>query len=102
MTSGALLREARLRAGLTQAELSARSGRDRAQIARWERDQVAPSFESLRELVHACGFDLSLKLEPLDTSQDEGLQESLLLSPQERVNQMLIELGEAPRRRRRG
>jgi transcriptional regulator with XRE-family HTH domain len=102
MTSGALLREARLRAGLTQAELSARSGRDRAQIARWERDQVAPSFESLRELVHACGFDLSLKLEPLDTSRDEGLQKGLLLSPQERVNQMLAELGEGPRRRRRG
>ena len=40
-----LIREARLRAGLSQVELSERSGKDRAQLARWERDVVQPSFE---------------------------------------------------------
>ena len=65
MTSGTLIREARLRAGLSQVELSERSGKDRAQIARWERDVVQPSFETLRELVRACGFDLETTLVPL-------------------------------------
>ena len=51
MTSGLLIREARLLAGLSQDELGARVGKDRAQIARWERGAVEPSFETLRELV---------------------------------------------------
>jgi transcriptional regulator with XRE-family HTH domain len=45
MKSGALLQEARLRAGLTQQQLAERTGRDRAVIARWEQEVVAPSLE---------------------------------------------------------
>lgn len=91
MTSGTLIREARLRAGLSQGELSERSGKDRAQIARWERDVVQPSFETLRELVRACGFDLELALVPYeaDRQKEARLQETLERSPQERVQAML-------------
>jgi len=90
MTSGTLIREARLRAGLSQGELSERSGKDRAQIARWERDVVQPSFETLRELVRACGFDLETSMVPYETDekQDARLQKSLLRSPQERLQAM--------------
>lgn len=80
-----MLREARLRAGLSQGELGERVGLQRAQIGRWERDAVAPSFETLRELVRACGFDISSRLTPFDTSEDEELRENLLLTPKERV-----------------
>ena len=66
MTSGTLIRQARTRAGLSQIELSERSGKDRAQIARWERDVVQPSLETLRELLRACGFDLELTLVPYE------------------------------------
>jgi transcriptional regulator with XRE-family HTH domain len=85
-----LIREARLRAGLSQVELSERSGKDRAQLARWERDVVQPSFETLRELVRACGFDLETTLVPyqLDEPQDARLRKSLLRSPQERLQAM--------------
>ena len=62
MRSADLIREARLRAGLTQYELAERSGRDRSVIARWEQGGVAPSVETLVELVRACGFDLPLEL----------------------------------------
>lgn len=91
MTSGTLIREARLRAGLSQVELSERSGKDRAQIARWERDVVQPSFETLRDLVRACGFDLEASLVPyqVDAGQDARLQTALLQSPQERLQAML-------------
>ena len=58
MTSGLLIREARLLAGLSQGELGDSGRQDRAQIARWERGAVEPSFETLRQLVRACGFEL--------------------------------------------
>jgi transcriptional regulator with XRE-family HTH domain len=91
MTSGTLIREARLRAGLSQVELSERSGKDRAQIARWERDVVQPSFETLRELVRACGFDLETSLVPYeaDSRHDARLQKALQRTPQERLQAML-------------
>jgi hypothetical protein len=91
VTSGTLIREARTRAGLSQVELSQRSGKDRAQLARWERDVVQPSLETLRELLQACGYDLELSLIPYeaDTRHDAALEKKLLRSPQERLQAML-------------
>jgi transcriptional regulator with XRE-family HTH domain len=85
MRSGDLIREARLRAGLTQYELAERSGRDRSVIARWEQGAVAPSVETLVELVRACGFDLPLELVPRESVGDERLRKNALLSPERRV-----------------
>ena len=92
MRSASLIREARLRAGLTQAELAARSGRDRSVIARWEQGTVAPSVETLVELVRACGLDLPLALVPYETSGDERLRKNLVLSPERRLRRMLTGL----------
>ena len=81
-----------MRAGLSQVALSERSGKDRAQIARWERDVVQPSLETLRELLQACGFDLELSPVPflaLDRRQDARLHKSLERTPQERLQAML-------------
>lgn len=92
MTSGTLIRQARLRARLSQAQLSERSGKDRAQIARWERDVVTPSLETLREVLQACGFDLDMQLvlyEPPDERDDARLREELARTPQERIQAML-------------
>lgn len=92
MTSGTLIRQARTRAGLSQGDLSARSGKDRAQIARWERDVVTPSLETLRELLHACGFDLDLSLVPYrgrDAQLEGRLGKALERTPQERLQAML-------------
>ena len=86
MRSAALIREARLRAGLTQAELAERTGRDRSVIARWEQAAVAPSVETLTELVRACGFDLPLELEPLETN--ERVKKNAMLSPERRVHRL--------------
>ena len=87
--SATLIREARLRAGLTQAELAERSGRDRAAIARWERGGVAPSVETLVELLRACRYDLPLVLVPYETAGDERLSKNTMLSPERRVQRML-------------
>jgi transcriptional regulator with XRE-family HTH domain len=87
--SADLIREARLRAGLTQYELAERSGRDRSVIARWEQGVVAPSVETLLELVRACGFDLPLELAPYEPAQDARLEKNALLSPERRVQRLL-------------
>jgi transcriptional regulator with XRE-family HTH domain len=92
VTSGTLIRQARMRAGLSQVQLSERSGKDRAQIARWERDVVTPSLETLREVLQACGFDLQMELvlyQPPDARDDARLQEELARTPQERLLAML-------------
>jgi transcriptional regulator with XRE-family HTH domain len=89
--SATLIREARLRAGMTQQELAARSGRERSVIARWEQGGVAPSLETLLELVRACGFDLPLELIARDDSTDERLRQNVLLSPERRVERLLRE-----------
>ena len=91
MTSGTLIREARKLAGLSQVELARLSGKDRAQLARWERDVVQPSLETLREILRACGFDLESNLVPYqpDKQQDAHLDKLLLRTPQERLQTML-------------
>jgi transcriptional regulator with XRE-family HTH domain len=88
-SSGRIIREARLRAGLSQGELGERTGKDRAQVARWERDVVSPPYETLRVLVRACNFDLSAELVAYDPSPDERLREAESLTPQERLQRML-------------
>ena len=87
--SADVIREARLRAGLKQAELADKTGRDRSVIARWEQGVVAPSVETLVELVRACGFDLPLELVPLETAGDEHLSKNVKISPERRIQQML-------------
>ncbi len=80
-----MIREARLRAGLTQHELAQRSGRKRGVIARWEQGAVAPSAETLIELVRACGFDLPLELVPYEPAGAGRLQNNSRLTPERRV-----------------
>ena len=61
-----MIREARLRAGLTQQELAERSGRERSVIARWEQGAISPGVDNLLEVIQACGFELPLQLVPRD------------------------------------
>jgi transcriptional regulator with XRE-family HTH domain len=86
------LREARLRASLTQETLAERTGKTRPQIARWEAGAMAPSLETLLDLIHACGFDLPLELVPLEPVEDEQLKLLQQLSPERRLEQMLDRL----------
>jgi transcriptional regulator with XRE-family HTH domain len=87
-----LIREARLRAGLTQAELSTITGRERSVIARWEQGAVSPSFDNLLEVIEACGFELPLNLVPRDTTLDGRLDKNHLLSPERRARRLFAKL----------
>ena len=62
MTSAQIIREARLKAELTQAELAERLGRDRAQIARWEtagRSRASRTFARWSRPVASCSSSRS-------------------------------------------
>jgi transcriptional regulator with XRE-family HTH domain len=95
MTGAQIIREARLKAGLTQTELAARLGRDRAQVARWETGGQEPSFENLQAVVEACGFSLRVEIAEREETPalDAELDASLLEAPQQRVQALLDKLG---------
>jgi transcriptional regulator with XRE-family HTH domain len=92
MRAADLIREARLRAGLTQYQLAERSGRERSVIARWEQGAVSPSVDNLLEVIQACGFDLPLVLVPRESHEDERLEKNLLLTPERRAQRYLARL----------
>ena len=89
MISGDILREARLRAGLTQAELAARAGTTQSAIARWESGATRPSLESLRRLIHACGLELRLGLEDRDSVDASQIEGNLALTAAQRLDQLV-------------
>jgi transcriptional regulator with XRE-family HTH domain len=70
---GDLIKEARKRAGLTQAELAARAGTTQSAIARWERSAVDPGFDTVRRLVRLCGFHLEVALHPWEDGMADDL-----------------------------
>jgi transcriptional regulator with XRE-family HTH domain len=88
MTSADLLREARRRAGLTQAQLGSLVERPQSAIARWESGRVEPSLETLRELIRACGLELTFAIYTYDDSYVPFIERYLDMSPADRVRHM--------------
>lgn len=96
MTTGELIRSARLRADLSQADLAERLGLASSSIARWETDTVEPSFSTLRRVLQACGFDIPPVLVPFerDPERDARVQQVRRMNPQERLAGMMQRLEE--------
>ncbi len=63
---GKRLKNRRLRAGLTQAELAAKAGTTQTTVARIERDAVEPEVTTIRKLAKALGTT------PADLIPEEG------------------------------
>lgn len=93
VTSGQIIREARLLAGYSQRQLADRAEVPRQSIARWEGGTVEPGFDTVRRLLRACGFDVSLVRYEPDEAVDLRLGGKLELTPQERVLAMLGDPG---------
>ena len=87
--SAAILREARLRAGLSQDELAKVARRDRTVIARYEQGVVAPSIDTLIELLRSCGFDIPLEMVAYDPGPDERIRQIQMLSPERRLDRLI-------------
>jgi transcriptional regulator with XRE-family HTH domain len=85
MRAGDLIREARRRAGLTQADLAARLGTTQSAIARLERGGTEPSYERVDEAVGACGLDLVPQLLAADDADWSVASMNLAADPDTRV-----------------
>jgi uncharacterized protein len=63
-SAGALLRTARERAGLSQAELAARAGVTQSVISVYESGHRQPALSTLASLVEAAGSRLDIRVQP--------------------------------------
>jgi transcriptional regulator with XRE-family HTH domain len=81
-----LLRDARGRAGLTQAELAQRLGISQAAVAKLERPGANPTVDTLDRALWATGHRLMLEAPTRPPGVDESLiRQQLELSPAERI-----------------
>jgi predicted nucleotidyltransferase/DNA-binding XRE family transcriptional regulator len=70
-SAGSVLREARLRAGLTQAELASRAGITQSVISAYEAGRRQPSLPVLHSLIDAAGLELRIELRQLPARLEE-------------------------------
>jgi transcriptional regulator with XRE-family HTH domain len=89
MNAGSLIREARLRAGLSQAVLAQRLGTSHAAISRWETGMVKPTWATVAETARACGLELRVSLVERGDDELPRLRERLLRTPEERVADLI-------------
>jgi len=89
MHAAQFVREARLRAGLTQRALASRAGVSQPLVARIESGRVQPSFERVLDLVRACGFDLDVRVVPLDEDAWTLAEQGAQLDPDARLDRLL-------------
>ena len=103
MSGGRLIRRARVRARVSQAELARRLATQQPVVARWESGARSPSFETVARAVGACGFTLDAALSERDAGEDALILEWLKLSPAERLrrNEQMLATERWARRARR-
>ncbi|HSJ49946.1 MAG TPA: helix-turn-helix transcriptional regulator [Actinomycetota bacterium] len=82
-----LVREARRRAGLSQAELAHRIGTTQSAVARLEGGGSVPSLERLERIARACGLELVPMLRRADESDWSVASTNLRLDVDARVRQ---------------
>lgn len=66
MDVGALIRDRRLRSGISQTSLARRAGTTQAAVSRIERGVTAPTWDTVRALLLAMGYEPDLKARRLN------------------------------------
>lgn len=85
MTAGALVREARLRGGLTQTALATLAGCHQSSVARIETGSINPDLATLTRLCESAGFALRVELAPIDHAQVALIEDFARLTPAARL-----------------
>lgn len=80
-----LIREARKRRGMTQAQLAALAGTTQSAIARLESGRTAPSFDDVVRYLRLMDLDLDLMLVERDDSDWSLAVPLLSLTPEQRL-----------------
>jgi transcriptional regulator with XRE-family HTH domain len=91
---GSLVKAARRRHGLGQAELARRLGTSQPAISRIEHDQVSPTLDTLERILNAMGETLRVGTLPLAEPAPGGSNQSIAelradyrLGPEQRLTQ---------------
>jgi len=93
---GRLLAEARVRAGLTQADLANRLAISQASVAQLERPESNPRIATLDRALRAVGVELAISAHPHQPSVDESLiRQQLALTPTQRLRGLELMYREA-------
>ena len=80
-----LIRLARSKAGMTQTQLAGNAGVSQQVVSEYETGRKEPTLPSLIRLVNAAGYEIRMRLEPLD-DHDESVERFLeTLSPEARA-----------------
>jgi transcriptional regulator with XRE-family HTH domain len=86
MTPGELVRTSRQRLGLSQRRLALRAGTTQAVVSRIEREQVSPTYATLRELMIAMGEEPLLQARRRPGRWDPThMTSTLARTPEERL-----------------
>jgi len=103
---GRLLREARLRHGLSQERLARRAGTTQSAISRIEQEKGSPTVRTLAELLNLMGENLVLAVEPREAGIDRTLvAERLRMDEGERLDygtafaDQVIDMSPLPKRK---
>lgn len=80
-----LIRLARSKAGLTQAQLGEAAGTDQQAISAYETGRREPTMATLTRLLAAAGFEMRIQLEPLDDHDYSILRYLETLPPETRI-----------------
>jgi len=90
-TAASLLRQARTRAGLSQRGLARRARTAQSVIARIEKGQTSPTWETLERLLAAANLDIHAQLEPRVVVGSHMLNEVpriLRMTPEQRLEEV--------------
>jgi transcriptional regulator with XRE-family HTH domain len=71
-------------------------------IARWERDDVSPSLETVREVVRACELELTFFISKFDDSNVTVIDQHLRMTPAERFADLMARVRFHDRRAKQG
>jgi transcriptional regulator with XRE-family HTH domain len=85
MSIASIVREARRRAGLSQAVLATRAGVPKSTVGRIESGARTPSTEMVERLVRAAGLVATISLSEPDPGTDSMFERTLRRSPAERL-----------------
>src|SRR3954462_1781898 len=86
-----LLRQARLRAGLSQRQLAERAGTAQSVIARVERGLTSPTWDTLERLLAAAGYELNAQVEPrvvVGSHMLDDVPRILSMTPEQRLEEV--------------
>lgn len=84
-----LIREARLRSGMTQTGLARLIGTTQSAVARLESGRTAPSFDDVIRILRAMDLDLDFALVPRDDQDWAQTIPLLRLSPAKRSERLV-------------